>query len=224
MPRNPYTGVHNPYPFFPAAEGSRPHVMSSAEDTDPITLADGTIVSTVWTDDDAGEPVTLADGRIIGRTINLEQFTTGVLRDTSVTTTEVMHDTSTTTAERLYAPGGGMVPDASNIDHAMATAKAAGLSMTEEQARDYIENATLSGASITLPGDGMGEIRAKLPRHSVEEVTLQVPVSHGKLTYALGAVDAVIAGRRAFGYTIPEESRTVTTIGNEIVIRWEEHS
>lgn len=59
---------------------------------------------------------------------------------------------------------------------------------------------------------------------TVQEVTLEVPVPHDKLAYALGAVDATLAGRRAFGITIPESSRSVTTVGNEIVIRWEEHA
>lgn len=60
--------------------------------------------------------------------------------------------------------------------------------------------------------------------HRVEEVTLEVPVSHDKLYDMLFAVDATIDNRRANGVTIPEESRTVTTLGNEIVIRWEERS
>lgn len=163
MPRNPYTGVHNPYPYFPAAGRTGPFpdrredterplpryagvfnayhadnleerhaAQRDAENTEPVTLADGTIVPTVWTDED----FTQATGIYMGETV-----------------------------------------------------------------------------TVPLPSG-----------HRVEEVTLEVPVSHGKLTYALGAVDATIAGRRAFGYTIPEESRTVTTIGNEVVIRWEEHS
>lgn len=166
MPHNPYTGVHNPSPYSPEAllvpTGWRTPADQNHE--------------THCVDPDAAE----ADGR----TIHLEQITTQVLHDTSVTTTGVLH--------------GELVRPTAWTDEDFT--QATGIYM---------------GETVTVP----------LPSgHRVEEVTLEVPVSHGKLTYALGAVDATIAGRRAFGYTIPEESRTVTTIGNEIVIRWEEHS
>lgn len=118
--------------------------------------ADGSIVSTVWTDDD-----------FIQRDVEKDDLIT----------TGTMHDTSATTSDRLYAQSGWQAP-------------------TEGAARGFI----------------------------MQEVSLEVPVHHDKLAYALAAVENVIAGRRAFGYTIPEESRTVTTVGNEIVIRWQEHS
>lgn len=208
---SPYTGVHQPSPYSPES-----------------LLADGgwrTLVGQVYAadfvdpDEDSPEadlPLPRYAGIINAHHAdNLEERDTvpptvwtdddtrrdpekdGLMVPLQKLTAETLHDTSVTTAEYLYAP--------STL---------------------HVERGRVSGASLTLPGGGMGKIHATpLPSgHRVEEVTLEVPVSHDKLSYALAAVENVIAGRRAFGYTIPEESRTVTTVGNEIVIRWEEHS
>lgn len=198
MPHNPYTGVHNPGVEFTNPSPYSPGALGGNPylPTGGVTLGNDTICHSSAD----SEPVTLADGTTIG--------------------------------------------------YAMATAEAAGVPLTEEQARAYIDatkrdpeegtrmvslhkittevlhdtsvtnTEVLRDTSVTTAERLYGD----LPRHRVEEVSLEVPVPHGTLTYALDAVDATIAARRRFGYTIPEESRTVTTVGNEIIIRWEEHS
>lgn len=177
---NPYLRIPEANPYSP--EPARCFLAHDDETVVPHHShhADGSIIPTVWTDEDEAKPDSILD--------------TGIDMD-------IILDAADGTVVRCVQR------------------------MTPETLR-FLSGGTLHSASLTLPGDGIGEIRATpLPSgHRVEEVTLEVPVSHDKLAHALSSVAATIAGRRAFGYTIPEESRTVTTVGNEIVIRWEEHS
>lgn len=224
MPHNPYTGVHNP-----GVEFTNPSPYSP----EPLVVAGGWRTpagqSYEMVNPDAGEgPVQASEGLPkSARRGGIKYPTGGVILGNDT----ICHSSADSEPVTL--------PDGTTIGYAMATAEAAGVPLAEEQARAYIdatkrdpEEGTRMVSLHKLTTEVMYDtsvtttevLYGDLPRHRVEEVSLEVPVPHGTLTYALDAVDATIAARRRFGYTIPEESRTVTTVGNEIIIRWEEHS
>lgn len=196
---NPYTGVHNASPYSPEAQG----ILAPERLT--VTAANGTAVT-------SNIDYLMVGARMTGVPLTEQQardYIAAARHETVLGNLTVTHPEET---------------QAMNLDGFPDFRRPIVLTQftTETMHDTSVTTAERLYAALTgsFPTGGITEIHE--PAVTVREIALEVPVPHHVLTEALISVEARIRDDRRAGMTIPEESRSVTTVGNEIIIRWEE--